>query len=521
MPTSHYLCSNIAAGHPGGGVIPSGYAVSSSLHPHHTVAGRYKLHNGGSSLQPICYPKDKLAVDNMVPLAQIYTPGSHLYEAATLIRPNSNNINNNGVGSTASMVHWGNVPSNLVRAVNSQQTHKPHENYDLRHPMMIPIHNTVIHPKYIGQNDPTSHHNCSGQQRNAAGENRIQNIDLNHYNLAVPRHHQSQYYHQHPPSHLPLPLQSSTLIPSKLVKSMYDVTRSPEDLTPTNSVPIDSIYNVSPQSDVGLIATTCLSTVSSIPNQNEYSSTLDALNFNHQQSVYHHPDDSLHLTAGVSDTSSSSHPSTGTEGSTVIESSSMDSSGTTSSTVPLTNSYNNSSSSGSSNASSHRKDLPPLPSRADRYRIYAHTNDPSNISSGGGRFNTCRRPFSNSNNSQNNNLINDSRNVKSFDDLQNINNSESNSTVNGDSSQVEASNVVNNNNISNGNCIPSSSMCESPKYQQPQQQQQFLQNMPNQSSSSSCSVRRPPRSQEPLPPNSRNSEGVEDEEALYDSCSDT
>lgn len=196
---------------------------------------------------------------------------------------------------------------------------------------------------------------------------------------------------------------------------MYDVARSPEDLTPTNSIPIDSIYNINPHSGVDLIATTCLSTVSSIPNQNDYSLTLDAINLNNasSQSNHRHPEDAGHATA-FSDTSSSSHPSSVNEGVTVTESSSLDSSGTTSSTIPLTKSMG-----------SQRRDLPPLPSRADRYRIYAHNND----ANGSGRFGSCRRPTNNKN-LDNNNIgngtvgLDDSsipRNGKSCDNLDNIN----------------------------------------------------------------------------------------------------
>ena len=363
--------------------------------------------------------------DNMVPLAQIYSPGSHVYEAATLMRPPPNQV-----PCSSSMMHWGNVPSSLLKAVNSQPTSKPIGSFDPshHHPSIIAGHHTLVHPlHYVPQNGG---HNCPKKSK------QHKMVDLN--NLAL-RGQQPLPLHQYP-SNLPLPLHSSTLMPGKLAKSMYDVTKSPEDITPTNSIPIDSFYKVSPHFDGNLIATTCLSTLPSVSNQNEYSTTADALNhpqsshlnFNHPH--YQNPDEAP---TGVSDTSSSSHPSSGgTDGLMVTESSSLDSSGTTSSTVPPL----------SNPLSSQRKDLPPLPSRVDRYRIYSHGHNDSNASY---RSQTARRPCNNNyanSDTKSSEKKNHQKNFKSFDDLQAIGGAaDSTRHPPAPADQDTANNVANNN----------------------------------------------------------------------------
>ncbi|KAF2360972.1 hypothetical protein FHG87_008272 [Trinorchestia longiramus] len=362
--------------------------------------------------------------DNMVPLAQIYSPGNHLYEAATLLRPNGDPKVPN-----CSMVHWGNVPAPYVDAPYLGKAVKQSNKHDNRN---IPfVHNTMAHPLEYGAKNITAHHGCPMFQHSPQhGPDGRQYHPLMMHSHQPHIHQLPPEYYQHP-NHLPSPLHSSTLIPNaKLAKSMYDVTRSPEDLTPTNSVPVNSIYNVNPHSDLDLVATTCLSTVSSVPNENEYHTTLDAYNLNILPGQRHRiPDDSLQG-MGVSDSSGSSHPSSSNDGVIVTESSSLDSSGTSSSTLPL-----------STPLSNQRRDLPPLPSRADRYRIYAQNND----SSFANRSNTCRR--SGNNNCTDSSVTDGSRNFKSCDDLQNVpsvDNSRSQIRPSG-FGRVDDQNVANNN----------------------------------------------------------------------------
>lgn len=454
-PAMSHPCAPLYRCQPHGNSIP-GYTLAGAGHQC-APPGKYKHpHNAShpSSLQtPVFavnqdHQKQGSVANNMVPLAQVYSPGSHLYEAATLIRSNVNIVPN------CSMVHWGNVPAPLVQAVNSHQALNPNSQYDPRQlSSMIPMHNTMVHPmQYYSQNGHGGHKNGHSGHTCTAQHSPMHTMSMsNHqqYPAGVTHlHHPHIHQYQHP-THLPLPLLSSTLMPNtRLNKQAYNGFRSPEDLTPTNSIPIDSIYNVSPHSENNLIATTCLSTVSSIPGEHEYSTTLDAINLNNH-AVLGHPHHPVEVTpvGGVSDTSSSSHPSNNSEITTVTESSSFDSSGTASSTLPLTNSLNN-----------HRPDLPALPSRADRYRIYSRKNELCNKSS------TCKRPNSNNNNNNgvatSTNESNSTNSVsatstKSCDNLHNlgpIDNARLALVQN--QVQLDTANTFNNNINHNGNIYP-------------------------------------------------------------------
>ncbi|XP_047736150.1 uncharacterized protein LOC108680113 isoform X2 [Hyalella azteca] len=422
--------------------FPSGHC-SGTRHKHVNGGGHHVASLLPSSVYSINHcldnqqhnPAANKHSDNMVPLAQIYSPGSHLYEAATLIRPSGDHT-----ASNCSMVHWGNVPAPYVDAPYLAKPTK-HSNNKRDNKNVPFVHNTMAHPLEYGAKNVAVHHGCPMRQyspQHGPGVIQFHPLMVHAHQTHVHEFPQ-QYYLQHS-NHLPLPLNSSTLMPNaKLAKSMYDMARS-KDITPTNSDPIDSLYNTSPHSDLDLIATTCFSTQASLPNQNEYQTALDAYNLNVLPGQRHRlPEDSLHG-MGVSDSSGSSHPSSSNDGAAVTESSSLNSSGTSSSTLPLSTPLNN----------TMRRDLPPLPSRADRYRIYAQNNEAGFAN----RSNTCRR--SANNNSGDSTASDSSRNFKSCDDLKNVStvdNSRVSLRQNGNECGrrgMDDPNVANNNLVSDG-----------------------------------------------------------------------
>ena len=352
-----YLCPTRDTGPPSNMLPAHGAQTAAALH---FTGGQYKhAHNAAhpSSLQSAVYPVNpsldqQKQVNNMVPLARMYSPGSHLYESATLIRPNANIMVPN-----CSMFHWGNVPSSFAQPGNSHHAMTPGNTpYDSHQfASMIPMHSTMVHPlQYYPAQTLQGGHSCLAQHP------QLHIMGMNQYPVPMTSVHHPHIHQCQPPTHLPLPLHSSTLMPSgRSDKTLHDGI-SCDDLTPTNSMSINSVYNTSPRPENDLVATTCLSTVSVMPGENEYSTTLDSVNLNSHNLIGNFPQEFMQIGA-ISDTSSSSHPSTASECVMVTESS-LDSSGTSSSINPL--------------CVNHKPDLPPLPSRADRYRIYARNNDP-------------------------------------------------------------------------------------------------------------------------------------------------